>query len=127
MARYMLAHLQLGRLHEARILQEPTARRMQSELFRHDPDVNPFLHGFYRSDRNGIAVFGHMGDIKQFHSELALFPEHGLAVFVSFNSQPGATLPRCADQWLHRSVLSGQTASDQRRTRRSTVGHGGAW
>ena len=91
MARYMMAHLDFGRLGEVQILREDTARRMQSELFRHDPDVLPFLHGFYRRDRNGITIFGHGGDVNQFHSELALFPEQKLGVFVSFNSDPAAT------------------------------------
>jgi CubicO group peptidase (beta-lactamase class C family) len=90
MTRYMIAHLALGRSGDVRILEEATARTMQSELFRHDPDVLPFLHGFYRSDRNGLTIFGHGGDVNHFHSNLALVPELGLGIFVSFNSDPGA-------------------------------------
>ena len=90
MARYMRAHLAFGVLDGKRILKEETAREMQSELFRHAPQVNPFLHGFYRSDRNGILIFGHGGDVNQFHSDMSLFPQHDLGVFVSFNSDPGA-------------------------------------
>jgi hypothetical protein len=48
------------------------------------------LHGFYRSDRNDQLVFGHGGDVNQFHSNMSLIPGHELGVFVSFNSDPGA-------------------------------------
>ncbi len=90
MTRFMLAHLQLGRWQAARILEEATARQMQSPLFAPHDEVAPFLHGFYRSDRNGQVIFGHGGDVNQFHSNLSLFPEHGLGVFVSFNSDPAS-------------------------------------
>jgi len=90
MGRFMLAHLQLGTLEGARILSEETARRMQSPLFAPDPDLDPILHGFYRFDRGGQVVFGHGGDTNQFHSNMVLLPEHGLGVFVSFNSDPGS-------------------------------------
>ena len=88
MARFMLAHLHLGTLGSARILSEATARQMQSPLFAPHDGIAPMLHGFYRSDRNGQIIFGHGGDTNQFHSNLSLFPEHGLGVFISFNSDP---------------------------------------
>lgn len=88
MSRFMLAHLNYGSYGEARILSEATARQMQSPLFSPHDAINPMLHGFYRSDRNGQIIFGHGGDTNQFHSNLSLFPEHGLGIFVSFNSDP---------------------------------------
>lgn len=89
MARFMIAHLQLGALGEARILGEETARRMQSDLFRMAPEVNAAAHGFYEMSANGERIIGHGGDTRWFHSELALFPERNLGVFVSYNSQEG--------------------------------------
>ena len=89
MARFMLAHLQLGELDGARILQEETARRMQSDLYRMAPGVNAALHGFYEMSANGERIIGHGGDTFWFHSQLALFPERNLGVFVSYNSQNG--------------------------------------
>jgi len=89
MARFMMAHLQLGALGDARILQEETARRMQSDLFRMAPGVNAAAHGFYEMSAHGERIIGHGGDTFWFHSELALFPERNLGVFVSFNSQGG--------------------------------------
>lgn len=102
MSRFMLAHLQMGRLGEARILKEETAARMQSELFRHHPAVNPFLHGFYRSDRNGVIILGHGGNLPQFHSDMLLFPEHGVGLFVSFNSDPSSALRNLVAAFIDR-------------------------
>lgn len=90
MARFMIAHLNGGALGDERILREETAALMHSPLFVPHPDVLPILHGFYRSDRAGRVVFGHGGDTNQFHSQMALLPEVGLGVFVSYNSDPGA-------------------------------------
>lgn len=90
MARLMLVHLGGGEVDGVRILGEHTTRRMHSPLFDPYPELPPILHGFYRSDRNGQVVFGHGGDVNQFHSNLALLPEHDLGVFVSYNSDPGA-------------------------------------
>ncbi len=91
MAKWMMMHLNLGELDGVRILQEDTAKTMQSELYRAHPDAIPILHGFYRTDRNGVEIFTHGGDVNQFHSNMSLFPEHNLGLFVSFNSDPGAS------------------------------------
>lgn len=89
MARFMLAHLQLGELDGARILGEATARQMQSDLYRMAEGVNATLYGFYEMSANGERIIGHGGDTFWFHSQLALFPERNLGVFVSYNSQQG--------------------------------------
>lgn len=89
MARFMIVHLHLGEYQGARILGEETARRMHSELFRMAPGVNAMAHGFYQMNDNGEWIIGHGGDTFWFHSDLALFPDHDLGVFVSFNSQGG--------------------------------------
>ncbi|MEM7414091.1 MAG: serine hydrolase domain-containing protein [Gemmatimonadota bacterium] len=90
MARFMLVHLNGGTLNGVRILGEETTRRMHSPLFDAHPDLPPMLHGFYRTDRNGQVVFGHGGNVNQFHSDMILLPESEVGVFVSFNSDPGA-------------------------------------
>ena len=89
MARFMIAHLQLGKYGGARILGEETARLMHSELFRMAPGVNAMDHGFYEMNDNGEWIIGHGGDTFWFHSDLALFPDRNLGVFVSFNSEDG--------------------------------------
>ncbi|MEM7016020.1 MAG: serine hydrolase domain-containing protein, partial [Pseudomonadota bacterium] len=90
MTRFMIAHLNDGEWNGHRILQPDTARRMQSPLFEVHDRIPPMLHGFYRADLNDQVIYGHGGDTNQFHSQLALFPQHGLGIFVSFNSDPGA-------------------------------------
>lgn len=90
MANFMIAHLNGGEFESKRILEAATTQRMHSELYRSHPRANPILHGFYRSDRNGVKIFGHGGDVNQFHSNMSLLPEHNLGVFVSFNADPGS-------------------------------------
>lgn len=90
MARFMLAHLGGGAVEGVRILGENTTRQMHSPLFDPYPELPPLLHGFYRSDRNGRTVFGHGGDVNQFHSNMAMLPDEDVGVFVSYNSDPGA-------------------------------------
>ncbi len=89
MARFMIAHLQLGVLDDVRILDESTALRMQGELFRHADRMHPMAHGFYEMGTNGERALGHGGDTLWFHSDMALLPAHGVGLFVSFNSAGG--------------------------------------
>jgi CubicO group peptidase (beta-lactamase class C family) len=90
MTTWMLMHLNEGSFNDISILKPETVIQMHSELFRQHPDGQPVLHGFYRSDRNGIEIFGHGGDVNQFHSNLSFVPKHNLGIFVSYNSDPGS-------------------------------------
>jgi CubicO group peptidase (beta-lactamase class C family) len=89
-ARFMIAHLQLGRLGEARILQEETARLMQQQHFTHDQRVSGFAHGFMESTLNGRRTIGHGGDTIYFHSGLLLLPAEQTGLYVSYNNSLGA-------------------------------------
>lgn len=102
-ARFMVALLQSGRYGDQRILSEETARLMFSDHHRMDPAVNAMAHGFMDMSRNGVRIIGHGGDTRWFHTGLALFPEHDLGVFVSFNSQGGgAARGRFLDAFVDR-------------------------
>jgi CubicO group peptidase (beta-lactamase class C family) len=110
MSRFMLAHLADGQYNGQQLLKPATAREMQSILFDVHGKLPPLLHGFYRSDQNGQVIFGHGGDINQFHSDMALFPELGLGLFVSFNSDPSAAarsnlVPAFVDYFFPREYL----------------------
>ncbi|MGD8322132.1 MAG: serine hydrolase domain-containing protein [Gemmatimonadota bacterium] len=107
MARFMLAHLQLGRLGDSRILEEATAREMQSALFSNAPNVDPFLHGFADLSRHGLHIIGHGGDTFWFHSQLSLLPDRGLGVFVSVNTD-GASPGAFVDAFLKRYFDTGE-------------------
>jgi CubicO group peptidase (beta-lactamase class C family) len=89
MANFMIAQLQLGRFGDHRILEEATAREMQSLLYTPDPRLPGMLHGFYESEVNGQHVIGHAGDTMFFHTDLALFTEHNVGLFVSYVTHGG--------------------------------------
>lgn len=88
-ARFMLAHLQLGAFNDTTILDSATTRLMHSEAFRHAPGVNPMAYGFFTLSRNGQWVIGHGGDTFWFHSLMVILPDTGTGLFVSFNSAGG--------------------------------------
>jgi CubicO group peptidase (beta-lactamase class C family) len=94
MARFMIAHLQMGRYceldcadSEIRILKEFTAQQMQSRLWTADEHLNGMAHGFMELSQNGTRVVGHPGDTPLFHSVLALLPEQNVGVFFSYNTR----------------------------------------
>lgn len=89
MGSFMLAHLQDGRVGEARILEEETVRQMHSQLFSHDARLAGNAHGFWESTENGQRVLSHGGDHNTSKTLLALLPEHDMGVYVAYNSVGG--------------------------------------
>jgi hypothetical protein len=98
----MIAHLQLGRFGENRILGEETARRMHQRIYSLDERLPGMAHGFYEDDVRGERVVGHGGDTQFFHSTLALFPEHNLGLFVSYVGRSGLPLMELVDAFVER-------------------------
>ncbi|PYK61934.1 MAG: serine hydrolase [Verrucomicrobia bacterium] len=86
MGRFMIAHLQNGAFGASRILEEATAMRMHTTACAFLPPINRMLLGFYENNVNGHRVITHGGDLQWFHSELNLFIDDGVGVFVSLNS-----------------------------------------
>src|SRR5437868_8180054 len=86
MAPFMIAHLQNGAFGSGRILQESTAVEMHGTAATVIPPLNPMLLGFYENNINGHRVITHGGDTGWFHSELNLFLNDGVGMFVSLNS-----------------------------------------
>jgi CubicO group peptidase (beta-lactamase class C family) len=84
MARFMIAHLQLGQFGGKRILEEGTARKMHSQIYTLDPRLPGMAYGFYESEMNGQRIIGHGGDTLWFHTNLALLPAHNLGLYVSY-------------------------------------------
>lgn len=99
MALFMLAHLQGGRLGEARILKPETVRLMHSRLFALDPATNGMAYGFYEESRNGRRIIGHGGDTVYFHSDLHLMPDEGVGFFISYNSAGRGQISLRASLW----------------------------
>ena len=86
MARFMLAHLNNGKLGAAEILQSRTAELMHRQSFQATPPLPGFALGFYHEDRNGHNIIAHEGDTNLFHSDLELFLDDGVGFFVAVNS-----------------------------------------
>jgi CubicO group peptidase (beta-lactamase class C family) len=86
MSKFMLAHLQEGRLGGAQILKPETTRLMHSRAFGLDPAANEMAYGFWEESRNGQRIIGHGGDTIYFHSDLHLLVDAGVGFFVSYNS-----------------------------------------
>ncbi len=95
MAKFMIAHLQDGEYQGQHILQPATAREMHETALQLVPPLNSMLLGFYQMNRNGHRIIGHGGDTRWFHSELTLFPDDHVGIFVSLNSlgEQGAAGP----------------------------------
>ncbi len=86
MARFMIAHLQDGRFESQQILRPETAKLMHDTTLKILPRVNSMALGFYQADYKGRRVIAHGGDTQWFHSDLRLFLDDGIGLFVSFNS-----------------------------------------
>ncbi len=86
MARFMIAHLQDGTFNGQQILDAKTAQLMHSPQFRPVASLGAMDLGFYQEPGNGHRVIGHAGDTENFHSDLHLYLDDHVGVFVSFNS-----------------------------------------
>ena len=82
MAKFMIAHLQLGRYGDSAILEEDTATLMQSGLHR-------MASGFIDHSQNGQRIIGRSGATRCFHTMLAILPERNVGIFVSHNTDTG--------------------------------------
>jgi len=84
MARFMIAHL----AHGGPLLRPETEALMQAPANTPVPGMPPMALGYYHEDLNGHTIVGHGGDTIYFHSDLHLWVNDGVGMFVSFNS-PG--------------------------------------
>ncbi|WP_311173493.1 serine hydrolase [Halobellus ordinarius] len=89
MARFIRAHLQGGATGQGRILESDSVATMHQRRFGNDDRLNGMCFGFYELSRKDVRIVGHAGDTEQFHSLVALLPEHGVGLFVSYNSPGG--------------------------------------
>ncbi len=86
MGKFMLAHLQGGEYNGARILEPETVRLMHSQSYTFDPALTGFAHGFAEWTINDRRLIGHGGHIPEFITELRLFPDEGVGIYVCYNS-----------------------------------------
>lgn len=80
MGRFMIAHLNHTLINPA------TAQLMYSSVNKPFPDLPAMALGFYHEDRNGLNIVGHGGDTVFFHSDLHLFLDKNVGLYISMNS-----------------------------------------
>jgi CubicO group peptidase (beta-lactamase class C family) len=85
MAKFMIAHLQLGRYGDNRILQEDTAREMHETALNMIPPLNRMELGFFETNINNEQVIAHLGDSRAFHTAMHLFVDRNVGLYLSVN------------------------------------------
>lgn len=75
-------------------LEESDVRyQMLTPQFIHDDRLRDHMClGFYENHRNGMRILAHGGDTICFHSRMALFPDLGIGLFITSNSEGGVEL-----------------------------------
>jgi CubicO group peptidase (beta-lactamase class C family) len=86
MARFMIAQLQAREGTAPSLMEPATARLMHETLFSAAPPTNGMALGFFERSLNGRRIIGHGGDTQFFHSDLLLFIDDGVGLFMAFNS-----------------------------------------
>jgi CubicO group peptidase (beta-lactamase class C family) len=98
MGKFMIAHLNQG----AGLMKPETARQMHDFLLPILPPLHGMALGFYHDDVNGRRVIGHAGDTVYMHTNLDLFIDDGVGLFISMNSDGKAGSPRFVREGLLR-------------------------
>ena len=96
MAKFMIAHLNGG----AGLLKPETAKLMHNYRLDVIPGLNRMALGFYEQGINGHRGIAHGGDTGLFHSDLTLFIDDGVGLYVSVNSSGENGAPRALRERL---------------------------
>lgn len=87
MARFMIALLNKGEGPGGRILSPESLALMWKPQYRPLPGQELAMGlGFYEQNRNGYRIMGHGGDTTLFHSDLSMWLDEGVGLYISFNS-----------------------------------------
>lgn len=82
MAKFMIAHLNDG----GALLSPATAQLMHAPQLSAIPAINTMALGFYEQRVNGRRAIAHGGDTMYFHSDLWIFPQENVGLYISMNS-----------------------------------------
>lgn len=85
MTKFMMMHLQKGKLGDVKILEEKTADEMHSRQYASDERLPGICLGFMEWNRNGKRIIWHSGGSQLFMSLFMLIPEDNAGLFVSYN------------------------------------------
>jgi CubicO group peptidase (beta-lactamase class C family) len=86
MGRFMIEHLTNETPGAGRLLGSETAKVMHRTIAREFTGANGMALGFYEQNRNDREVIGHGGDIIRFHTQMELYLDENVGIFVSYNS-----------------------------------------
>ena len=118
--KFMIAHLTAERGPNV-LLPPDVAREMHRTLAPGIGPLNRMALGFYQSSLNGHTIIAHGGDTEIFHSDLNLYIDDGVGIYVSLNSlgRDGAAhvlratlLRNFADRYFPGPAPSGQVSPD---------------
>jgi len=89
MTHFMLAALQGGQYEGKSILTPASMQRMQSQNFMLDPRLPAIGLGYYGQNIGGERAWAHGGADPLFNTEMYLFPDRQLGIFISFSGGQG--------------------------------------
>lgn len=89
MAHFAIAHLQLGRYENARILEPDTARLMHQTHFTQHPLLPGTAYEFHERLENGIRSLTHLGSLRGYSSSLTLLGDQNIGIFTATNGFSG--------------------------------------
>jgi CubicO group peptidase (beta-lactamase class C family) len=88
MGRFMIAHLQNGRLGSTRILSASAALEMHRPHATSHPKLAGFAYGFYEEFTNGEHLLEHGGNVEGFSAQMTLIPQRGIGFFIATQHEP---------------------------------------
>ena len=89
MAKYMIARLDEDRNGEAGLVSSEMAAYMQERPFQDRPATADMVYAMIHGSRDGYQFRWHNGGSSSFFSDMTLYPELQLGIFVSTNSSDG--------------------------------------
>jgi CubicO group peptidase (beta-lactamase class C family) len=84
-AQFMISHLRAESGGDTRLLRAEAARVLHRSVSRPIPTLNGISLGF-ETNRDVRRIIGHGGDTQIFHSDLKLYLDDGIGLFMAFNS-----------------------------------------
>jgi CubicO group peptidase (beta-lactamase class C family) len=107
MAIWMHMLLNEGEADVHRVLDPTTFHEMVTPNFRNAPAVHAIAHGFFVGRYGGYASLEHDGDTLWSHANMVVLPQAGIGVFVSTNTNTGASLAQELPRLIFERFLPG--------------------
>ncbi|WP_394740000.1 serine hydrolase domain-containing protein [Natronococcus roseus] len=101
MGNFAIAALEDGAFEDDRVLEPESAEAMLEPRATNHPDVGGVGYGYMLGERGGEALAWHTGGTEYFNTLFVLFPDHDVALYVSFNTAgSGAALADVLDGFI---------------------------